>query len=268
MWPGYRTEFLQLPQAELTVVVISNNSLANPYRLAREIALAALDDGRRMPASTNTSAETAGLVPVAIEALVGTWLNTELPALFTLSTQQGELQASQWGVTFPLAEQANGSYLPWRGAYEFRLHALSADAVDVDVGANQRAPFQRLGIGASLPPDLVGSYRSDDLDVVWHVQAASTPPAPSTPGEPAALQITVEGPIVRSQTAWPVRALAPDLFEISAPGYGLTSTMLARVQRDAAGAVVGLEVFSGRIRKLRFTRVADAPKVQTTHVQR
>lgn len=255
LWPGYRTEFLQLPQAQLTVVVISNNSLVNPYRLAREVALAALVDGPDTPPPV--ARLDAVPLSVAPEALTGTWLNTELPALFTLDTPAGELQATQWGLSFPLARQADGSYLPWRGAFEFRLHAVSADDVDVDVGAKRRAPFQRLGTGATLPLDLPGHYHSDDLDVTWHVcQTPVAAGALGTSSEPAALQIQVEGPVVRAASPWPLRPLATDLFEISAPGYWMTSTMLARVRRDAAGAVTGLEVFSGRIRKLNFARVA------------
>ncbi len=258
LWPGYRTEFLQLPQAQLTVVVISNNSLVNPYRLAREVALAALVDGPDAPPPVLHS--NAAPLSLAPEALTGTWLNTELPALFTLDTQAGELHATQWGLRFPLAPQADGSYLPWRGAFEFRLHALSADAVDVDVGAKRRAPFQRLDTGATLPSDLPGRYHSDDLDVTWHV--GQTPAAPGSPNEPAALQIQVEGPVVRSASPWPLRPLAADLFEISAPGYPMPVTLLTRVRRDAAGAVIGLEVFSGRIRKLTFARVAGAVSAQ------
>ena len=266
LWPGYRTEFLQLPQAKLTVVVISNYALVNPYRLAREVALAALVDRPRAPlhaaradapSAADASTHPASATPVAIEALTGAWINTELPALFTLGTNAGELQATQWGQSFPLARQADGSYLPWRGAFEFRLHALSADAVDVDIGASQRAPFHRLNAGASLPSDLAGRYRSDDLDVVWHIGASSPPLAPDVPCGPTALQVLAQGPLARSPSPWPVRALATDLVEITAPGYWMTSTLLARVRRDAAGQSLGLEVFSGRIRKLRFERISQ-----------
>lgn len=263
LWPGYRTEFLQLPQARLTVVVISNHSAANPYRLAREVAQAALASAPRMAPAAKPKADAAGpLAPTgpAAETLAGTWLNTELPAVFTLAMQDGELQATQWGLSFALARQADGSYLPWRGAYEFRLHALSADAVAVDVGAQQRAAFQRLRNDAVLPADLLGSYRSDDLDVTWHL--GPTPPTQGTPGALAALQILVQGPVVRGTSPWPLRALATDLFEISAPGYGLTATLLARVRRDASGAAIGLEVASGRIRALKLVRVAGAASTQ------
>ena len=250
LWPGYRAEFLQLPQAQLTVVVLSNFGSINPHRLAREVALTALDHR-----------PTVQLPPAAAPApsadthahLSGEWLNSELPALFTLAKQGDELQATQWGVTFALALQADGSYLPWRGAYEFRLRPIPDDPLEVDLGAGHLARFHRLAGAASLPADLPGSYHSADLEVQWSI--AADPMALDAAPDGGRLRLQVAGPLARSHTPWSLRAVSADLFEIIGPGYWMTSTMLARVLRDASGGLLALEVFSGRIHRLRFERV-------------
>ncbi len=251
LWPGYRTEFLVLPQPQLALAVISNHGAINPYRLAREVAQQVL--------STQAGTTLVAVPTVAPEpptALRGEWINTALPAVFQLDLLGGELQATQWGVPFALALQTDGSYLPWRGAFEFRLHPRTDDAVDLDVGAGQVARFERLVAAPALPADLLGSYRSDDLATLWTVATAGAP-ASNQPAGDGSLQLQVEGPLLRGSQAWTLRPLAPDLFEVIATGYPATSTMLARVLRDAAGAVLGLEVFSSRIRRLRFHRFSE-----------
>ena len=48
LWPGYRTEFLRVPQADLTVVVIANLGSIDPWRQARAIATLALEGDKRL----------------------------------------------------------------------------------------------------------------------------------------------------------------------------------------------------------------------------
>ena len=48
LWPGFRTEFLRVPKAGLTVVVIANLGSIDPWRRARTIAALALEGDRRM----------------------------------------------------------------------------------------------------------------------------------------------------------------------------------------------------------------------------
>ena len=48
LWPGFRTEFLRVPAADLTVVVIANLGTIDPWRLAHTIAADALEGDKRM----------------------------------------------------------------------------------------------------------------------------------------------------------------------------------------------------------------------------
>jgi D-aminopeptidase len=158
LWPGFRTELLYLPQTGLSVVVISNCGTSNPYRLARDVARAVLGGYNTAPAAP------------AVDDLLGSWLCAEMPALFDLSLQGVELCATQWGVPFILEPQGDGSWLPLRGAYEFRLRRGDGDRLQVDLGAGQDVAFTRLAQRASPPPELAGRYRCADLAAEWRIE--------------------------------------------------------------------------------------------------
>jgi len=230
LWPGFRTELLHVPDSELSVVVICNNGASNPYRLAREVARAVL-----APSAALAS-------PPDVKGLAGSWLCTETPALFELGPQGGELCATQWGVPFILQPQADGRWLPLRGAYEFTLRRGAGDTLRVDLGAGQEPVFTRLAERAPPPPGLAARYRSEDLDAEWHIEPAD-----------AGWAVHVSGPLARGVT-WTLHGLTEDLVEVRGLSAGMPVAQLARLQRDAAGRIVALHVHSSRIRGLRFVR--------------
>ena len=228
LWPGFRTELLHLNDSDLSVAVISNNGASNPYRLAREVARAVLQ-------------ARVDVRPPAIEGLPGRWLCAELPAQFDLGLQDGELCATQWGVPFVLQAQADGRWLPLRGAYEFTLKRGAGDTLCVDLGAGQLAVFTRLA-EAAPPSDLAGCFRSDDLGAEWQIE----------PGE-AGWVVHVSGPHARGVT-WTLHGLTADLVEVRGLSSGMPVAQLARLQRDATGRIDALRVQSSRIRGLHFGR--------------
>jgi CubicO group peptidase (beta-lactamase class C family) len=231
LWPGFRTELLQVPHSELSVVVISNNGASNPYRLAREVVRALLAPSAAVPA------------PPAVDGLAGTWLCGETPALVELGLQGGELCATQWGVPFVLQPQTDGRWLPLRGAYEFALRRGAGDTLRVELGAGQEAVFTRLPERALPPPDMAGRYRSEDLDAEWDIELAE-----------AGWAVRVSGPHARG-VSWTLHGLTADLVEVRGFSAGMPFAQLARLQRDATGRVASLLVHSSRIRALRFERL-------------
>ena len=241
LWPGYRTEFLHLPQQALSVVVISNDGASNPYHLARQVLEAVLP-----PASAPAAAPP--LAPYR-----GRWISRETPACFDLALAQGEPVVTQWGVPFVLQAQPDGRWWPLRGAYEFTLRVRDADALEVDLGAGQRVGFERLHECVPPDPGLAGTYFCDDNGARWEIVAPAS--------ESGAWQVRVQGPQVRGAAAWPLRGLTPELVELETPGVWMRSAQLAQLERDAAGRIVALKVFSSRIRGLRFERrpTAAAP---------
>ena len=66
----------------------------------------------------------------------------------------------------------------------------------------------------------------------------------------------VSGPLIAGGPPWTVRGLSDDTVEIESPQNWITATQLAHLVRDAAGQITALEVSTGRIKKMRFDRVA------------
>lgn len=231
LWPGFRTEFLLLPAARLAVAVISNDGAVNPYKKAREVVRLLLDKPLAAPRSG------------AAAALAGDWLDADAGELLTLSpTPEGQLMAQHWGVPFELQQQADGRWLPLRGAYEFEIPAAALDAqgrLRLALGAGREARLQRLLARTPLPADLDGVFESPDAGARWRVR-----------GE--ALQ--AEGPLLKAPQAWRLQGLAGDLVELQSQGYWMQSSQLLRLQREPGGALRGFTVDSARIKGLPFHR--------------
>lgn len=233
LWPGFRTEFLLLPEAKLAVVAISNDGGNNPYKRAREVARLLLD--RPAPAPR------AG----AAEALAGPWLDAEAGQLLELTAlKNGQLMAQQWGMPFELQQRADGSWSPLRGAYEFEIPAAALDAegrLRLEIGAGRVALCRRLDARAELPAGLDGRYACADAGVEWRIEGAA---------------LWAEGPLMKPDQAWSLLGLTGDLVELQSPGYWMRGSQLLRIERDAAGRVTGFGLDSARIKNLRFTRRA------------
>ena len=235
LWPGYRTELLHVADAGLSVAVISNCGASNPFRLAREVARAVL---------APQESACAPALPAA-DGMLGSWLCPEVPALFDLSLHDGELCATQWGVPFILQPQGNDRWLPLRGAYEFTLRRIDANTLRVDLGAGQEVAFERCVAREPPPQDLAGCYRCADIGAEWQIEAA--------PGD-AHWSVRLSGPHARG-VEWQLHGLQQDLVEVRGFSSGMPVAQLARAQRDAAGRIAALCVYSSRIRELRFARV-------------
>ncbi|MCW5747870.1 MAG: serine hydrolase [Alphaproteobacteria bacterium] len=238
LWPGYRTEFLRVPDARLSVVVIANLGSVDPHRVARAAAVEALRDAGVLLATP------APVTAAAIEPMAGTYFNADELSLFDLAWRDGEATVTQSGIPFPLAPRGDGWLVADRGAFEFALRLPGAgDTLDVALGAGRVLPFRRLAQREPVPANLSGRYHAADCAATWTIGATAD-------GFAAA----VSGPLVTGGPAWPVRGVTRDVVEIETPSPWLTITQLARVERDASGKVSGLTVSSGRIRGMRFAR--------------
>jgi CubicO group peptidase (beta-lactamase class C family) len=241
LWPGYRTEFLRIADARLTVIVIANLGNTDPYRLARAIAVEVLRDASVLaPAPEPVAAAT-------IEALSGTYVNEDEPALFDLAWRDGEPTITQNGVPCVLVPRGDGWLVADRGAFEFALRLpASGSTLEVAVGAGRILAFRRLTHRDAPPADLTGRYHAADCAATWTMRQ-----------ERDGFVIDVSGPLVTGGPPWPVRGVAGDLVEIESPSPWLTVTQLARVERDTAGQITGLVLSSGRIKGLRFSRTGS-----------
>lgn len=238
LWPGFRTEFLRVPAAQLTVVAIANLGTIDPWRLAHRIAADALEgDGRMTPAPEPVA-------PAEIEPIAGTWFNAEEPSLFDLAWKNGEATVTQNGLPFALGRRAVGWLGAERGSFEFMLKP-GKDGLDIDLGAGRVLAFTRLDERKAVPPEIVGSYASADSGALWRIVRN---------GDGYALHVS--GPLIAGGAPWSITGVDSDTVEIAAAGGWLQTTQLARLVRDASGKAVALEVSTGRIKKMRFDRTS------------
>jgi CubicO group peptidase (beta-lactamase class C family) len=241
LWPGYRTEFLRVPQVDLTVVVIANLGSIDPGRQARAIATLALGGDKRLKAALTAITE------AEIKPLSGTWFNAEEPSLFDLAWRNGEATVTQNGMPFVLGRRADGWLAAERGSFEFALKpgrtGTPKGAMRVDLGAGRVLTFKKLGRRKAVPAAIAGRYVSADTGATWEIKRS---------GEDWAAN--VGGPLIAGGAPWPVRGIDADTVEIESPGSWLQVTQLAHLVRDRAGRIVALEVSTGRIKKMRFER--------------
>jgi len=237
LWPGFRTEFLRVPAAELTVVVIANLGTIDPWRLAHRIATDALDGDERLKPALEP------IEPDEIAPIAGTWFNAGEPSLFDLAWKNGEATVTQNGLPFVLGRRPGGWFGAERGSFEFMLKP-DKDALKVDLGAGRVLAFRKLDERKAVPPEIDGTYGSADSGAVWRIARR---------GDGHALDVS--GPLIAGGAPWSITGIDTDTIEVTAAGGWLQTTQLARLVRDGSGkAVVALEVSTGRIKKMRFER--------------
>jgi CubicO group peptidase (beta-lactamase class C family) len=233
LWPGFRTEFLRLPAAGLTVVVIANLGSIDPWRLAHAIAAQALEGDKRLKPALPAITE-AEIKPVA-----GTWFNAEEPSLFELAWKGGEAVVTQNGLPFVLGRRAGGWFGAERGSFEFMLKPGKKGTLQVNLGAGRVLTFKKLGKRKAVPAAVAGTYASADSGAVWKIKGN---------------KVDVNGPLVGGGEPWTVNGLVADTIELVSPGSWIRPTQLARIVRDCTGKVSALDVSTGRIKNMRFGR--------------
>jgi D-aminopeptidase len=239
LWPGFRTEFLRVPAADLTVVVIANLGSIDPWRLAHVIAAQALDGNKKLKPALPAITESE------IKPIAGTWFNPEEPSLFDLAWRNGEPQVTQNGLPFALGRRDGGWFAAERGSFEFTLKPGRTGTLRVDLGAGRVLSFKKLGKRKAVPAAIAGTYLSADSGATWHIRRGG-----------ADYAAAVSGPLIGGGAPWPVRGIDADTIEIETPGSLMAVTQLARLERDRAGKVTALVVSTGRIKRMRFERSA------------
>ena len=238
LWPGYRTEFLRVPTAGLTVVIIANLGSIDPWRLAQRVATLALDGDKRLKPAL------APIVESEIKPLAGTWFNAKEPSLFDLAWRNGEGVVTQNGLPFALGRRAGGWLGSERGSFEFLMKPGRAGTLQVDLGAGRVLTFKKLGKRKAVPAAIVGAYHSADSDALWQVRRD---------GERYVADVS--GPLIAGGAPWVLHGIDTDTVELVSPGTWIAATQLARIERDRAGKITALIVSTGRIKNMRFDRV-------------
>jgi D-aminopeptidase len=238
LWPGFRTEFLRVPKAGLTVAIIANLGSLDPWRMAQRVAALALDGDKRLKPALPS------IEPSDIKPLAGTWFNAVEPSLFDLAWRNGEAVVTQNGLPFALGRRADGWFGAERGSFEFLLKARPSGTLRVDLGAGRVLPFKKLGRRKAVPAAIGGTYLSQDTGAIWQVKRTG-----------GGCTIDVGGPLIASGPPWQLVGIDADTVEIESPGGWIKATQLAHLERDKAGKITALIVSTGRIKNMRFERV-------------
>jgi len=246
LWPGYRTEFLRIPEIDTAIIVITNNATANPYAIGQHVLHHLLDGTAGAPPALH--------LPEAdvLARHAGRFLDPASPATvdFALSAV-GVLTGSTNGVSFEVRSNGDGRLAAANAGrdFSFRL-AADGDSVDIEHDAGVAATYHRVAPGAGLPADLPGTYRSDEMAATWTITLRQEA------GHPTGMDLTIAGPLANAGP-WPLEGIEGDIFRTWTPGALYRSWLDARVLRDASGRVTGLLTNGNRVKNLSFQRLAQ-----------
>jgi CubicO group peptidase (beta-lactamase class C family) len=229
---GYRTFLARYPDQRVSVAVLCNLASANPTALAHQLVAPLLPS---RPVAVQSGAKGVTVRQRTLERYAGTYVDPRTDQLMRLSTRDGALvMAMSNDVTLAaLSEErfraANGSELVF-GDGDGPAPAFALIRPEDDTAQFTRAaPFD-----APLA-DFVGTYASDELDV----------------------QLVVElrgDSLVLTRRPADVMAMTPryrDDFDVDELGN-------VRFARDGSGRVTGFAIYAGRVRDVRFRRVAGS----------
>jgi len=241
LWPGYRTEFLRVPNEGLAVIAISNRGDTDTSLLAHQVFDLLLDGRPGIAPAPASPAAAAATTP-----LPGRWLDRATDATLDITvTEDGNTAFTTYGLPFVPSVQPDGRLGTIRGMTLFALQPMDAGTLQVEMDAGHTATYHRVPDGAALPGGLPGAYRSDEIAATWILAASE-----------AGLQVTARGPVV-SGGPWQIEAIEGDVIRIHVPDILFPSWLDVRVLRGGTGEVEAMSVSSGRVKHVLFRRVTE-----------
>jgi CubicO group peptidase (beta-lactamase class C family) len=237
LWPGYKTEFLRVPEHELTIIAISNNGGADPGLFAHRV-LDVLIEGR-----PGVRPPPPRMAQDALTPLLGRYLNRDTGATLEVeATPDGAPQLRSHGGPLAVELLPDGRLGTTRGIACVTLRAKDADTLEVEQDAGALGTWHRVTPGAVLSAGLAGRYVSEELAAEWEIFE-----------QDGALRIRVTGPLIRRDT-FDLEPIQGDYVRIHVPWTLLRAWLDARVLRDADGTVTGLVASGGRVKQMAFRR--------------
>jgi D-aminopeptidase len=237
LWPGYRTEFLRVPEQQVAVIAIANLGTVDPNLLAHR-ALDAVLDGRRgvYPASPLPSRQT-------LDSLAGRYLDPESDTTLDIAVSDtGMPTMSVNGQVVTAEATEDGRLASPRSSSVFALRATGPDAVEVEQDAGVTSQWRRIEPGATLPSGLPGTYRSLETATTWTVTEADNE-----------TWVQASGPVVTGPR-WKLEPVEGDLIRLHVPGTLFQGWLDVRIRRDVNGVVTGLEASGGRVKRVHYRR--------------
>lgn len=237
LWPGYRTEFLRVPEQGVTAIVIANNGRIDPNLLAHRALDIVLDIRPGIHAVPSLPARDA-LVPLA-----GRWLDPVKGATLDIAVPEASGPTlTTNGLTVTAEATSDGRLASPRSSSVFLVRGIDPGTIEVEQDAGTVGSWRRVTEGASLPPGLPGTYHSAEMATTWTVTEAE-----------GKIWIRARGPVVTGP-AWEVTPVEGDILRVTVPGTLFPAWLDLRVlRRDSA--IIGLEVSGGRAKHVRYDRL-------------
>jgi D-aminopeptidase len=238
LWPGFKASFVRVPDHHAAVICISNDGTSDPHDLAFQVVDAVIDS-------------TPGACPLPP---VPHWTNApELPGRYveprTGATvdvgrdKQGRITANQHGVATWMVPTEDGRLATNRGSGDFTMR-LTRDGLHVERDAAVQETLHRATEDPRLPADLPGRYLNTDTAAIWTITATD-----------AGAELHVSGPLMTNVGPWEIEPIDGDCIRVYTPLTLYRGWIDVLLRRDAAGQVTGLNVDSGRIKGLAFSRL-------------
>lgn len=242
-WGGYRAELMRFPDERFSVAVLCNVGSSAPSRLAQGVAEIYLEERMepaaspaQAPASASASPASAApavqVAPERLQALAGLYREPQSRATRTITASDGKLYVGA-GTRFELRPLSETEFQAVDAPVEMRVRFEPGRLVWTQGGGDPQA-FEKLALVTPTPEELAayaGRYFSEELQATYTLAV-----------ENGALTLHRRG-----GDPTPLRPLVRDEF---------SAGPTLRFERDASGAVTGFTLDAGRVRNLRFTRVA------------
>jgi CubicO group peptidase (beta-lactamase class C family) len=245
-WGGYRAELLRFPEQHFSVATLCNLGTTNPSALSHRVADVYLADvlepRREAPAGRTASSGDRVAVPeIILRPIAGTYRNPTSRATRTLVLDGGTLHLAIGGGRYELAPRSATDFAVLGAPVEISI-AIEPPAAGAPrrmrwmASGQEPLVFEQIELVTPTAAELAsyaGSYFSDELETTHTI---------ALEGDRLVLQRRGASP----QT---LRPLTRDEFAIG--------SMTVRFMRGDRGTVTGYNLDLGRIRNLRFQRVAQ-----------
>ena len=238
-WAGYRGHFIRFPNERFAVATFCNLTTSGPDSLARKVAGIYLGDKMHPDSAAIFVASLAGAANAAespsLRGLAGVWRNVDRGEVRRTRIVGDTLFSISGGDRTRLVPLGGGRFRQGSGT-ELRFEGDAAAPSRLFVRtAGDTVTFMRADSAALTPAQLAeyaGSYRSDEVEAthIWKVEK-----------EQLVLYINDRR----------IGVLEPSYRDGFTRGGNVID-----VQRDPRGRITGFTIEAGRVRHLRFTRMA------------
>ncbi|MBE7560450.1 serine hydrolase [bacterium] len=250
---AFRSEWVQFPEANFSVIVLANYSEVNPGNFVYRIADICLSDRFREEESGQKPPPDLKFVELprsALEDKVGSYRNTETGSIYRFYIRGATLSVSTRSARFDLAAVSDtlfvGVNTPTDRYYRFEWKPQPEGGYHVQALYDGRREWLLVPqyTVEHTPDDLLqfaGEYYNDELEVVYRFEVEDD-------------QLFVRqgeyrrGPLQPAPTERPEPS---DVFRLGGTQYAFL--------RDAQGGVEGFKLHAGRVQNLRFQRVDASP---------